>query len=443
MLGVTIVNLQDKLNNLDKYPFHMPGHKRNEKFGIIGSNIDVTEIEGLDNLHDAKDVLLDVENKLSKIYKSKKSFMLVNGSTVGILSAIFAVCKRGDKIIVARNCHKSVYNACMLLELRVVYIEPNFDYVNGYYTRVEQTVVDKAILNNPDACAVVITSPTYEGNLSHISCDIPLIVDSAHGAHLGLSYFPAYPTGDIVISSLHKTLPALTQTAVMNVYNEAFIKSAKLYLDMFESSSPSYVLMNSVCICADYVLNNKDDFDDYYSNLTDFRCNDFFALRLIYTDDPSKIVISTANTNMSGIELAQALREYEIEHEMASLNYVILMTSVGDTKEAFDKLLYALKSIDQALLQCAQATCIKPPVPSGVNMISLSKDTTETALNDVAGRISAEFVYAYPPDIPIIAPNETITPDTVKYLKNAIKIGVNIVSDSGLLPNKILTKCDI
>lgn len=434
------MKLQDKLNSLTSVPFHMPGHKRNDKFGIVGADIDVTEIDGLDNLHSPSGVIMDVEDKLSQIYHAKRSFMLVNGSTVGILTAIHTVCNHGDKIIIARNCHKSVYNACMLLGLKVVYIEPDKDYVDGYYTRVSQQIVADAIGANPDASAVVITSPTYEGNISNISVDIPLIVDSAHGAHLGLSYFPSYPKADIVVSSLHKTLPALTQTAVLNVYNENFIARAKAFLDVFETSSPSYVLMNSVAQCVDYVLDNKKAFDDYYSMLADFRCNDLYNLRLKYTDDPSKIVVSCANTNITGVQLADILRhDYSIEVEMSSLTYVILMTSVGDEKWCFDSLLDALLSIDSNLRQKANDIAQFPPVPNDVSVIELY-DGNATSIDECVGMVSAEFVYAYPPDIPILASGEIITADTVRYIKHAIASGVNIVSDSGFLPNKLLTK---
>lgn len=436
------MKLSDKLNSLDKYPFHMPGHKRNAKFGISGAELDVTEIDGLDNLHCPANSILDIENKLTRIYHSKKSFLLVNGSTVGVLSAIFAVCNRGDEIIIARNCHKSVFNACMLLELRVHYIEPEFDYVDGYYTYVTQSTVDSAVSQNPNAKALVITSPTYEGNISNIKAPIALIVDSAHGAHLGLSYFPSYPKGDIVVSSLHKTLPALTQTAVLNLYNDKYISRAKLFLDMFESSSPSYVLMNSVDICTDYVLNNASDFDDYYARLSEFRCNSFDNLHIKFTDDPSKIVVSTANTNITGVQLADILRnQYFIEVEMASASYVILMTSVSDEASAFDMLLNALSSIDDSLSPSKSVRAVKPPVPQCECVIT-EIGGVECDLELSQGKISGEYVYAYPPDIPILVPNEFITNQTIDYIKKSIALGVNIVSDSGLLPNKILTKCE-
>jgi arginine/lysine/ornithine decarboxylase len=118
------VKLHEKLKTLERYPFHMPGHKRNPAFGITGSEIDITEIDGFDNLHAPTGVIADIEARLQTHYKSAHSFLLVNGSTVGILAAIFSVCNEGDKILIARNCHKSVYNACLLRKLRVVYLEP-------------------------------------------------------------------------------------------------------------------------------------------------------------------------------------------------------------------------------------------------------------------------------------------------------------------------------
>ncbi len=439
------LKLHDKLENIERYPFHMPGHKRNKKFGITGAEIDITEIEGFDNLHSPENILLDIENSLTNLYKSKKSFMLVNGSTVGILSAIFAVCNDGDKIIIARNCHKSVYNACMLKKLKVVYIEPDFDFENGYYTRISQDTSDEIINIHKDAKCMVITSPTYEGNISSIKTDIPLIVDAAHGAHLGLSCFPAYPSADIVISSLHKTLPALTQAAVANVYNKKYISRMKLYLDIFETSSPSYVIMNSVDRCIDFINNNNSEFDKYYKRLNDFY--HYFTpdkLQIKRADDPGKIIVSTANTNISGTRLAQMLRDdFNIEVEMASTNYVILMTSVADDNDAFTNLTAALMTIDEANYEVESADAIpvaKPICPSGVQIIKIDDKSDIIDLSDSAGKISNEFVYAYPPDIPIIVPGETISEEIIDYIFMMKENSVNIVSDSTLLPDKILTK---
>lgn len=435
------MRLEDKLKELGTYPFHMPGHKRNKKFGITGSEIDITEIDGFDNLHCPRGVIADIEKDLEKIYKSKKSLISVNGSSMGIMSAIFAVCNRGDKIIVARNCHKSVFNACMLLELKIIYIEPDYDSTNGYYMRLSQETADKAVKENPDAKAMIITSPTYEGFISEIECDIPLIIDAAHGAHLGLGYFPKYPSGDIVISSLHKTLPALTQTAVINIYSEKLIEKVKRFNDIFQTTSPSYVLMNSISICADYVLKNRRDFCVFYENLCDLRLADTDNLRIMYTDDISKIIVSTAGTDISGNDLAEILRDkYKIEVEAYYKTYVLLMTSVADEKERLEYLKKALEEIDEGLICKYEELIKKPPCPDKAMQIKIDDEGEETKIDESAGKVSNEFVYAYPPDIPIIIPNEIISAEAIRYIKDSAKNGVNIISDSALIPNKILTK---
>lgn len=435
------MRLEDKLKELDTYPFHMPGHKRNKKFGITGSEIDITEIDGFDNLHCPKGVIADIEKDLEKIYKSKKSLISVNGSSMGIMSAIFAVCNRGDKIIVARNCHKSVFNACMLLELKIIYIEPDYDSTNGYYMRLSQETADKAVRENPDAKAMIITSPTYEGFISEIECDIPLIIDAAHGAHLGLGYFPKYPNGDIVISSLHKTLLSLTQTAVINIYSEKLIERVKRFNDIFQTTSPSYVLMNSISICADYVLKNRRDFCVFYENLCDLRLADTNNLRIMYTDDISKIIVSTAGTDISGNDLAEILRDkYKIEVEAYYKTYVLLMTSVADEKEKLEYLKKALEEIDEGLICKYEKLIKKPPCPDKEMQIKIDDEGDETEIEESIGKVSNEFVYAYPPDIPIIVPNEIISREAIEYIKESVKNGVNIISDSSLIPNKILTK---
>lgn len=435
------MRLEDKLKELGTYPFHMPGHKRNKKFGITGSEIDITEIDGFDNLHCPIGVIADIEKDLEKIYKSKKSLISVNGSSMGIMSAIFAVCNRGDKIIVARNCHKSVFNACMLLELKIIYIEPDYDSTNGYYMRLSQETADKAVRENPDAKAMIITSPTYEGFISEIECDIPLIIDAAHGAHLGLGYFPKYPSGDIVISSLHKTLPALTQTAVINIYSEKLIERVKRFNDIFQTTSPSYVLMNSISICADYVLKNRRDFCVFYENLCDLRLADTDNLRIMYTDDISKIIVSTAGTDISGNDLAEILRDkYKIEVEAYYKTYVLLMTSVADEKERLEYLKKALEEIDEGLICKYEELIKKPPCPQKIMQIKIDNEGEETEIDESIGKVSNEFVYAYPPDIPIIIPNEIISREAIEYIKDGAKSGVNIISDSALIPNKILTK---
>ena len=435
------MKLNNKLKNLESYPFHMPGHKRNSDFRIIGADIDITEIDGFDNLHNPKDILLELEKSVSDIFGSKKSMLSVNGSTCCILSAISAVCKKGDTIIIARNCHKSVYNACYINELNTVYIEPEFCTELGIYTKITQEAIDTAIAENTEAKAVVITSPTYEGIVSDIKTDIPLIIDAAHGSHFGFADFiPSPAQGDIVINSLHKTLPSLTQTAVVHINNDKYIDSVKKYMDIFESSSPSYILLASIEKCIDFLKNPKSSFDNYKILLNSFykKLSSFNNISVFKNDDPTRIIVSA--NGYSGAELSEHLRENGIEAEGCGLNYVILISTVCDTEKGFDVLINALSSIEKREKSVIHFDKIKLPVKK-YNTWEI-QDTQETDFKKSSGRISGEYVFAYPPGVPIIAPGEIISDNTIDYINTLINQDINIISDSNLLPHSILTKYD-
>ena len=226
--------LDDALKNYTRenvYPFHMPGHKR--QMDLLGDtspySIDITEIDGFDDLHHADGILKDAQERAARIYHADETHFLINGSTVGILSAIFGVTQKGDTILVARNCHKSVYHAIDMNELNPVYLYPAFDSEAQLNTEISAEDVRTALEKNPKIRAVVIVSPTYDGVVSDVEAiaeavhekGIPIIVDEAHGAHFGFHpYFPENSNtkgADLVIHSLHKTLPSLTQTALLHV----------------------------------------------------------------------------------------------------------------------------------------------------------------------------------------------------------------------------------
>ena len=212
----------------DYYPFHMPGHKRKSLSFPNPYEIDITEIDGFDNLHHATGMIKEAEVRGAELYHSKRCFFLVNGSTCGLLAAISAATRRGDKVLVARNCHKAVYHALYMNELQAEYLYPSITK-NGIQGQITAEQVQESLYENPDAVAVILTSPTYEGIVSDVAkiaevCHehgIPLIVDEAHGAHFGFGGgFPenAVKLGaDAVIMSLHKTLPSFTQTALLHL----------------------------------------------------------------------------------------------------------------------------------------------------------------------------------------------------------------------------------
>lgn len=433
------MKLSKYLNELYSYPFHMPGHKRNETFNITGAEIDITEIDGFDNLHNPTGIIKELEEDISRLYGSKKSIISVNGSSCCVLSAVSAVCGKGDKIIIARNCHKSVYNACYINELKIVYIEPEFDSELGIYTCVTQKNVDKALKHNPDAKAIVITSPTYEGIVSEIKADIPLIIDSAHGSHFGFAEFlQKRAEGDIVINSFHKTLPCLTQTAAVHVYNEKYCDPVKKYMDIFETSSPSYILLSSVDKCVDFLKNSKSAFCDFENMLKDFykKAKKLKRINILKNDDISRIIVSAEC--YSGAELGDYLRSKGIEVEGAGYGYVILISTVCDTQKGFDLLYSALNELPPK--KSAYTPLPVANIPEKKCEIWEIAETDETEINNSIGKICGEYIYAYPPGSPVIAPGEIITQETVDYISQLLKAEINILSDSNLLPQRILTK---
>ena len=460
--------LYDKLKNYSKsgiYPFHMPGHKRTDitEEGIIPYNIDITEINGFDNLHSPNGVIDEIQKKAAKLYNAKNAFILINGSTGGILSAIRSMTNQGDKILMARNCHKSVYNSAELFNLNVDYIFPDTDSRYNILTSVSPCdIEDKLTKHNDEIRLVIITSPTYEGVVSDIKSiseichkhGAKLLVDEAHGAYFPFSdSFPdeALNCGaDAAVLSLHKTLPSLTQTALLITNDSELSEILAENLAVFETSSPSYILMSSIEKCLDSCENSKDKFKEYCCNLKTVRekLKNLKYLKIYdksdtdFDYDTGKIIISTANANISGTKLAEILRNnYQIETEMAYSDYVIAMTSVCDTEKAFDMLSDALISIDSELSKGADTERV--PLKNlytgkNFNACELYKFNKETiSFQNSEFRTSAEYIWAYPPGIPLIVPGEIISKELINYIEYLSACKVEIMSTKGGMTDNI------
>ena len=475
----------------DYYGFHMPGHKRNKK--VTGAplpyEIDITEIDGFDNLHHAKGILKEAQERAASVYRAEETCFLVNGSTAGILSAVLGCTQRGEKILTARNCHKSVYHAIELNELEPVYLYPRFEEEKGINGPVEVEAVRDALRLNPDIRAVIIVSPTYDGVVSDVrriaeaahEYGIPLIVDGAHGAHFGFHpYFPEHANAqgaDVVINSVHKTLPALTQTALIHMNGiYADRDEVKKYLHIVQSSSPSYVLMAGIdeCIC---MLEERggEVFEAYVKLLekTRARLHELKSLKLVETDDRSKLVISVKGTDCSSQGLYyRLLKEYHLQMEMAAGSYVLAMTSVGDTAEGMDRLVRALLEMDEEITKertspenRSSVSENRNSMPEGVskNRSSMSEGVSENR-NCMSGRrfelphlervytsaemakkvrrlrtgvralpweqctgfVSTEYAYLYPPGIPLVVPGERISAEAVRMLLEYRRLGFEI-----------------
>lgn len=454
----------------DYYGFHMPGHKRSS--ALTGTElpykIDITEIEGFDDLHHAKGILREAQERAAKVYQAEETHYLINGSTAGLLSAVFGCTRRGDRILMARNCHKSVYNAVFLNGLRPVYIYPEEVPGTEMNGEIAQRQVDQLLNDYPDVRAVVITSPTYDGVVSDVrkiaetvhKRNIPLILDEAHGAHLGFHpYFPENGNqcgADLVIHSLHKTLPALTQTALLHMNGDIVNRSqVRKYLHMLQSSSPSYVLMAGMDECIRMLEERGEEVFAQYSVLLDHarkRLQELRYMELMRTEryDPSKLVISVKDTVLAdsgeiftGRDLYHWLLDnYHLQAEMAAGFYVIFMTSPADMPEGMERLISALYEIDQKLVinKSDERKSACPEIPD-IRETAISQEAvysscdaeekraegSETVLwSEAEGRISLEYTYLYPPGIPLIVPGERISGQTVKQIGMYEKMGFEI-----------------
>lgn len=454
----------------DMYPFHMPGHKRRtgpeESFMNSCTDsftnpfaVDITEIEGFDNLHHPEGILKDSMKWAADVYGADQTYYLINGSTGGILAAVCGSVPRGGRILVSRNCHKSVYHGICLNQLKTSYVYPQEIEELGIQGGITAEDVDRMLNRYMDTQAVLIVCPTYDGIVSDIEAiarivhraGLPLIVDEAHGAHF--RYDAMFPVSaldlgaDVVIQSVHKTLPSLTQTALLHIKCNrpdggcyADRERIDRYIHMVQSSSPSYVLMASIENSI-YQMEQTDT-APYGKQLHRLRrrLGQMRHLRLADTGligqagirdlDISKIVVSTRGTclypaedgltGFTGAQLDDILRrEYHLEMEMCGADYVTAITTVMDSGEGLERLGDALTRIDSQLTDAGY----KPDGRSGnqKSVYSMRCDTAmsmgeameekmaSVGLEDSAGCISGEFVYIYPPGIPIVAPGEWIS----------------------------------
>lgn len=425
-----------------RIPFHMPGHKRKEKFaGFLPYSIDITEIDGFDDLHDPSEILLSLEDRMSKFWNVPCVIPLVCGSTGGILAGIRSLTSFGDTIILDRRCHKSVHNAVELCGLEPHYIRSDSDLEFDIPLPLSPDDVAKALNDTPHASLVVITSPTYEGVIADIpriseivhSHGAKLLVDQAHGAHLDISPFfvgSAAKYADITVISLHKTLPSMTQTAALLLSDSVDASIVASNVSLFETSSPSYVLLASIDRCVDLLASDGNKmFDEYLKKLDKFYsdCRNLENLRLLEKEyhDKGKIVISCKGTNVDGTQLAQMLRDdYNIEPEMVMPTYVLAMSTVADDDDDLSALSRALCEIDKMIKSVNSSDNLNFndiifPHRLCSPHSAAKLDGEYVDYHDATGRLSLDYVYAYPPGAPLITPGEVMTieiSDKISYL---------------------------
>ena len=354
------------------YPYHMPGHKR-RSCGMLSEDfyrMDITEIDGFDNLHQPEGMIAELQRAAARLYGAEESFYLINGSTCGILSAVSAALSEGGHILMARNCHKSAYHGVYLRNLRVTYLYPPYLDEYDIFDAVTPQQIEDALEAEPDIRAVLIVSPTYEGRIADIRRiadivhrrGIPLIVDEAHGAHLGLADMlpenSCQAGADLVIHSVHKTLPAPTQTALLHV-NGTLVDRGLLrrFLRIYQSSSPSYPLMAGIDNALRYIEESGGEaFREFWMRFREMTgiltgCS---RLKFLFGEperqDVGKLLISVKEAGLTGKELYDILlKKYRLQPEMASGSFVLAMFTVNDGQEAYECMVRALLEIDAGL----------------------------------------------------------------------------------------------
>ena len=437
----------------DYYPYHMPGHKRRLKTDTMRelAQIDITEIDGFDNLHDAQGILKRIQEEAAAAYGAEESFFLVNGSTAGILSAISTAVSPGGKILMVRGAHKSAYHAAYLRDLQIAYLWPGVHPLFGCNLPATAKEVEEALQQTPDVQAVFIVSPTYEGLAADVKSiaeaahkrNIPLIVDEAHGAHLGFDgRWPESSVkqgADLVIQSLHKTLPAPTQTAILHV-NGKLVDRCRLrrFLGIYQTSSPSYIFMAAMEDAIATTSANREklfgDFWEYWKGMTESlsACRNLIFLKE-ENSDPGKLAVMDKTGFLDGEQLYEMLlHKYHLQPEMAAGRYVLAMFTIGDTKEGYERLTKVLLEIDEYITaewSKTAATATQPAegnrMADAVTPVCIQKRTQAVTgigrawdaskewvlLKDAEGKTAGEYVNLYPPGSPIIVPGEIFTKD--------------------------------
>ncbi len=430
--------------------FHMPGHKGHKFYEKYGINVfaedlpsmDITEIEGADNLFQPEGVIAEINEKYKTLYDVHKSYILINGSSCGIIASILTSVAPGEKLIVARNCHKSVFSALSLGGIEPVYIEPDFEVKYGIMGGIDPVKIEKALREDGDIKAVILPSPNYYGILSDIKAlksitekyNATLIVDQAHGAHLRLmdkmgktNSMSACTNGaDIVINSTHKTLASFTQTAVLNVNSDRVdIYDLEEKLAWMQSTSPSYILMLSLDINADILGEHKEKLmNEWLENLEWFY--DELKLAKIRFIGEEKLAEGTwldhtkinVDLGIDGKILEKELIERNIFPELYTGNIMMLMTGVGTARNHLEKLLDALIEIkvkykDNAVFEEKENILVQGSIANQFKGIGKKKEMIP--IRDAIGKVASASIIPYPPGIPLICPGEIISKESVDY----------------------------
>ena len=446
-------------------PLHMPGHQRKRDMGTaLPYAYDYTEVEELDNLHAPEGILQEAMNRTAAYYGCSDCFYLVNGSSSGLQAGIFTLLEEGDEVVVARNCHRSVFYALSLRKAKIHFLLPEFWEDFSCFGSVSLKEVERLLREFPKSKALIFTSPSYEGVVSDVEgiaklCHengLSLLVDEAHGAHFSPKRGTSFPESaislgaDLVVQSPHKTLCSLTQSAWILGKGQRYSREKlSFYLSVFQTTSPSYPLMLSL-EKATTLLEREGEalFSRWKEVMIGFqekaRTLSYFTFlwekeEACFAMDFTKIFLRARGIPKLrlGKDLAKLLREdYGIESEMHSGENLLLMTGPFISEEDMDRLFIALKDIERRFGEEKGKPLRSKLLSSALYQISIADNTLqileglkegeELNLRDGEGRICLEYLSLYPPGIPLLFPGEKLTAEKIQGIEALEKEGIEL-----------------
>lgn len=442
-----------ELKNKNQLSFHMPGHFDGKAMKDFHSllEIDTTEVPESDNLFFASGPIAEAEKAAAKFFQVKKTRFLVNGSSGGILAMVGAAVNEGEKIICDRFCHRSFISALIFSGAVPVWLYPELIGGGRMWGGINPADIETALENNPDAKAVYITSPNYFGMCSNIEAiskithrrGIPLLVDSAHGAHFGIS--PLLPPSaancgaDIAVASAHKTLPSVTQSAYLHI-NRDFPRLEAM-LKMCQTSSPSYILMAAL----DYARGKMETegerlWTELVNNVLEiFPCQSSIPGRYVKYKDPTRIVLPLTSNPFDAADRMR--REYNISVECSYGGGVVCIANTAHTKTDLLRLKNAAAEIEAAGLP--PKNVVFAPVQAKAMLSpkeAFFEKTENISLSAAAGRVCAREVLVYPPGAAQLMPGEIIAPEAAAAINEVIALGGEV---HGVENGKITVVCNL
>ncbi|TJX13196.1 aminotransferase class I/II-fold pyridoxal phosphate-dependent enzyme [Tissierella creatinini] len=455
----------EALKNLMKensVSFHMPGHKGRNALVDWSKYIpyfDTTELEGMDNLLEPRGIIQESQEYAAKVFGAKATYYGVNGSTGSNYIALATITKPGDKVLIQRNCHKSIHNGMIINRLNPVYISPNYNENFNLLSGIDPEEVDEILKAEPDIKAVALTYPNYYGvcydlkaiaDIVHKHNKI-LMVDEAHGPHMGFSDklpMSALQAGaDLVIHSTHKTLPSFTQTSLLHVNSDRIdLNKLRDRYQLYTSTSPSYLFtLSNEAACA-YMDSeegkSKLDWNIEKCKEVIDRLNKIDGVEVFIGDPEDKTIVAKDITKIlisidgiSGSQIKKRLKsEYNIRLEMADYYYALIFCTLMNEEEDYERLVAAIedlaKKTDNEEIEYVNIKMPEPKIIISPSEAYFGKKE-QVQLKDAIGRMSAAPIIPYPPGIPLVAPGEEITKEIYEHILFLMDNGLEIVGLMG------------